>query len=233
MISIIIPVLNEAKNILILLEHLTNKSTSNHISEIIIVDGGSVDGTLTKVKEFKSSTSVPINVFLSEKGRAKQMNNGATKAGGVVLYFLHADSFPPSGFDRSIFEAVQKGKLAGCFRMKFDNPHWWLGLAGWFTQFNWKACRGGDQSLFITKKLFNVLGGYDERYTIFEDNVLINALYKQNQFTVLPQRITTSARLYERVGIWKTQYHFYRLYLHKKMGATPQQLLAYYSKNLK
>ena len=69
------------------------------------------------------------------------------------------------------------GNLAGCFKMKFDSNHWWLKLASWFTQYRWRACRGGDQSQFITKNLFKSLGGFDERFTVYEDNDLINKLY--------------------------------------------------------
>jgi len=66
--------------------------------------------------------------------------------------------------------------------MKFKSTHWWLRLAGWFTKFNWRACRGGDQSQFIIKDLFNEIGGYDETYTIYEDNILISELYERKQF---------------------------------------------------
>ena len=112
------------------------------------------------IKTTNPSTHTIISIS-SQKGRAKQMNKGAKKATGTILYFLHADSFPPQNFDSLIISEVQKGNLAGCFCMKFDHPHWWLRLAGWLTQFKSKACRGGDQSQFITRKLFNDIGGYD------------------------------------------------------------------------
>ena len=86
------------------------------------------------------------------------MNAGASVAKGEILYFLHADSFPPEGYDQYIIDEVAKGNDAGCFRMRFDSNHWWLRLASWLTQFSWRACRGGDQSQFITKKLFEELG---------------------------------------------------------------------------
>ena len=81
------------------------------------------------------------------------MNAGAKAATGSILYFLHADSFPPKNFDQHIINEVEKGNSAGCFRLKFDSNHWWLRLASWLTQFRWRACRGGDQSQFITKKI--------------------------------------------------------------------------------
>src|SRR6056300_1114502 len=165
-ISIIIPILNEAEFIAKLLQHIKDNSTQNHIADIIVVDGGSTDDSTQIVSSFKN-----VTLLNSEKGRAKQMNFGAKHATGNILYFLHADSFPPKHFDQLIINEVQKGNKAGCFRMQFDSTHWWLKLASWFTQFNWRACRGGDQSQFITKKLFNEIDGYDEQYLIYEDNI--------------------------------------------------------------
>jgi glycosyltransferase involved in cell wall biosynthesis len=118
-ISIIIPTLNEAEQIANLINHLTNNSSEENISDIIIVDGGSLDGTQNIVSEFKN-----ITLLNSPKGRAKQMNLGVKSATGNILYFLHADSFPPKNFDRFIINELQKGNQAGCFRMQFDSNHW-------------------------------------------------------------------------------------------------------------
>lgn len=229
MISIIIPVLNEANNIGKLLLHLTENSSSENISEIIVVDGGSTDRTIETVKDFKRTD---VKLISSSKGRAKQMNIGTKASTGDILYFLHADTFPPKDFDNFIIDKITNGHQAGCFRMQFDSSHWWLQLAGWLTQFNLKACRGGDQSLFISKSLFNTIGGYDENYMIYEDNILIGELYKRRQFTVINKKIKTSARLYKKVGIWKLQYHFWTIHFKKWLGASADEMLAYYKKNI-
>ncbi|MBA3986955.1 MAG: TIGR04283 family arsenosugar biosynthesis glycosyltransferase [Flavobacteriales bacterium] len=226
-ISIIIPVLNEEEHISFLISYLKKNSSSKNISEIIVVDGGSTDGT------FMIAEAENAVVISSKKGRAKQLNRGAKIATGDVLYFLHADSLPPKNFDVEIVQAVQNGHLAGCFRLKFDSNHWWLKLAGWFTRFNWSNCRGGDQSQFITKALFEDIGGYDESFLIYEDNILIKELYKRNHFTVIPKTIITSARLYKEKGIWTLQYHFWAIHLKKRTGATAEELYAYYAKNIK
>jgi rSAM/selenodomain-associated transferase 2 len=226
-ISIIIPILNEAENIKILLNHLLENASKEHISEIIVVDGGSTDGSKNIVESFQN-----IIYLNSEKGRAKQMNAGAKKASGNILYFLHADSFPPKHFDELISSEVNNGNFAGCFKMQFDSNHWWLKLAGWFTKFNWRICRGGDQSQFITTSLFETIGGFDESYVVYEDNMLINELYKRKQFVVIQQPIKTSARLYEKHGIWKVQYHFWMIYFKKFFGASAEELHHYYLKHL-
>lgn len=224
-LSIIIPVLNEEENLKVLLPYL--KENAFDANEIIVVDGGSQDATSLVAQNENAK------IIASDKGRAKQMNAGASVATGEILYFLHADTFPPKGYDTLIKETVKAGKNAGCFRMKFDSHHWWLRLAGWFTKFNWKICRGGDQSLFITKSVFEEIGGYDENYLIYEDNVLINKLYRQKSFSVLPGTVTTSARRYLEKGIWKLQYHFWVIHTKHFWGASPVKLHEYYEKYIK
>lgn len=258
-ISIIIPVLNEAETIGVLLEHLTKNSAAANISDIIIVDGGSTDGTKALVSSFitssesirneesdrnsddivldtnflkKNFTRTDVKLIPSEKGRAKQMNLGAKNAKGDILYFLHADSFPPKDFDQLIINEVNNDNNAGCFRMQFDSKHWWLQIASWFTQFSWRACRGGDQSQFVTRELFDDIGGYDESYIIYEDNILINELYARNAYVVINKKIKTSARLYKKHGVWKLQYHFVTIYIKKWFGASADDLFAYYKKHI-
>jgi len=226
MISIIIPVLNESETIEELLYHLVDCAELKNINEIIVVDGGSVDGT----PEIIQNLDLKIKLLTSEKGRAKQMNRGANAATGNILYFLHADSFPPVNYDQLILNEVKKGNNAGCFRLQFDSNHCWLRLASWLTQFSWRACRGGDQSQFITKALFEDIGGFDETYAIYEDNILINELYKRKEFVVINEKIKTSARLYEKNGVWKLQYHFWSIYVKKWFGASASDLYNYYKK---
>ncbi|SER07387.1 transferase 2, rSAM/selenodomain-associated [Hyunsoonleella jejuensis] len=234
-ISIIIPVLNEAATIKNLLNYLIENSTKENVEEIIVVDGGSDDNTKSIVLDTSHQwrdTRTNIRLIDCQKGRAKQMNHGAKHAIGDVLYFLHADSFPPKNYDFHILSEVKKGNKAGCFRMRFNSKHWWLKLAGCLTALPFRVSRGGDQSQFITRKLFNKIEGYDETYEIYEDNVLIKRLYALNEFVVIPKWLTTSARRYHKHGVWKTQFHFWRIHLKSRLGASPSELKTYYQENL-
>jgi len=234
-LSIVIPVFNEEKHIVNLLHHLKNNASKQYKIEIIIVDGGSTDATAPLVIEAKKDIDnqfVSMRYLKADKGRAKQMNAGAKVSQASVLYFLHADSYPPKQFDRLIIDAVKSNKLAGCFKMKFDSSHLWLKLAGWLTQFSWQSSRGGDQSQYITKNLFEEVGGFNEACIIYEDNDLIAKLYAKNQFHVIQKWLITSARCYEKHGVFRLQKHYWTIHLKKWLGATPQELNAYYFKHV-
>jgi len=225
-ISIVIPVLNEEDNITALLSYLRKSTSSKNIKEIIVVDGGSSDKTVALAVENN------VKVIRSEKGRSKQMNYGAQNARGDILYFLHVDTLPPKNFDESILNSVQNGNQAGCFRMKFDSSSKFLGFFAWFTKLNFKICRGGDQSLFINKKLFKSIGGFNEDYIVYEDNEFTDRLYKLVDFKILPRHVITSARRYEQKGEIKLQYYFGMMHLKNYTGAGPKKLKEYYYRKI-
>lgn len=228
MISIIIPVYNEAELIAQQLLKLQEQiSSSNYVSEIIVVDGGSTDETFTIASKINF-----ICLIKSEKGRAKQMNAGAYQANQEILYFLHIDSTPPKNFDNYIVEHVKKGKLAGCFCMKFDSKHPWLILMSWLTKINHKSCRGGDQSLYIKKTLFDEIGGYNETYPIYEDNIIIAELYKRKKFSVIQKWIFASPRLYDKLGVWKLQWIYIVIYLKSWQGADAEDIYKYFKQKV-
>jgi len=156
-ISIIIPTYNEEKTISRLVSHL--QSHAEKESEIIIVDGGSNDDTLAKAKKAGACC-----ITSPRKGRAVQMNEGAAKASGEIFYFVHADSFPPPEFCSDITNAIKGGFPSGCYRFQFDSDHPLLKINSYMTRFDHIMCRGGDQTLFITRELFIQLGGYRDDY---------------------------------------------------------------------
>ncbi len=232
MISIIIPVLNEAETIVSLLQHLDRAASSSNISEVIVVDGGSDDETASLVSSIQFNLKLKLKLVHSEKGRAVQMNAGAGIAQSSILYFLHADSHPPVGFDEMILEKVNRGYDAGCFRMKFDSDHPVLKLSQWFTKFNWKLCRGGDQSLFISRGTFDELGGFDTDYVVYEDCELIGRIYDQYKFAIIKEPLTTSARKYEQMGTVRLQFYFAIIHFKNFMGASPEELQDFYKRKI-
>lgn len=225
-ISIIIPVLNEEAYIEKLLRTILKHSTSNQIKEILVVDGGSTDNTLSIAKKFG------VKTISCPSGRAKQMNIGAQKATGEILYFLHVDSLPPLGFDQKIVQSYNEGYKTGCFRLKFDTQSYFLGFFAWFTKINQPICRGGDQSLFITKELFKKLKGFNEEFVIYEDNEFIRRIYKVTSFKVIDDFIETSTRRYKKHGNVRLQYHFAMIHLKYYLGSGPQTLFNYYKKHI-
>ena len=225
-ISIIIPVLNEEHSIGEILGYLKENSTPDNIKEILVVDGGSTDATVSIALKHNAI------VLHSKKGRSRQLNFGGQNAEGTILYFLHVDTLPPKGFDQSIIDAYQEGNEAGCFQMKFDSQSKFLAFFAWFTRLNFKVCRGGDQSLFITKQLFQKIEGFNEDYLIYEDNELTDRLYDLIDFKILPCPVITSARRYEELGEFVLQYHFGMIHLKNYLGAGPEELYDYYKRKI-
>ena len=227
-ISVIIPTYKEAKNIANTLTELQHRKSKNpFIHEILIVDGQSNDGIQKIVSEFDG-----VHCISSEKGRPNQMNVGAEMATGDILYFLHADCIPPQDFDFHIVKAFQNGFKTGCFRMQFDHKHPWMQFISWLTQFSQRACRGGDQSLFVSKALFEEVGGFDERYLIFEDHEIIGKLYKKAEFKVIQKRLISSSRRFQKKGILKLQLLFWAIYFKKWLGASPEELFRFYKNHI-
>jgi rSAM/selenodomain-associated transferase 2 len=231
MMSIVVPVLNEETGIYNLLELLKDRSNDPKRLELIVVDGGSIDDTLLEVTRFsKAFPFLKVKSIDSAKGRGIQLHNGAHAASHDLFYFLHADSHPPKNYDQYIYKAVAAGKPAGCFRMRFRSWHWWLIIIGWFSRFSWKASRGGDQSQYITRELYDQIGGYDTTVPIYEDYLLINKLYEIDTYHVIQKWLTTSARRYEEVGVLKLQWFYLTIYWKKRQGESIDEIYEYYLK---
>lgn len=230
MLSIVIPTYNEQDTIKKTITSCINNATRASNIEFIIVDGQSSDQTQQKVNSLLFSK---VYLFTCpNKGRSTQMNYGAKKTNGTIVYFLHADSIPPKGFDELIFKSIKNKAIAGCFRMKFDNNHWFLNFWCWFTRFNWNVSRGGDQSLFMKKETFNAINGYDNNLKIMEDIEIIKRLKKKGRFEVVPHALITSARKYETNGVFKLQFLFGVIHLQHILGFSQQKMINFYKKHI-
>ena len=223
MISIIIPAYNEARHIGQTVRRLRELDQGQHIREIIVADGGSGDDTCNE-----GAAAGARVLACPRKGRAAQMNYGASVAAADILYFLHADSIPPAGFARDILVALAQGYTSGCYRLRFDHRHWFLRANAWFTRFDVNAVRFGDQSLFVTKKVFGQSGGFREDLLMMEDQEIIHRLKSCGPFKVMKGVVTTSARKYLDNGIYRMQLIFFRIWFLYYMGCPQERLLKLY-----
>jgi rSAM/selenodomain-associated transferase 2 len=227
-ISIIIPVFNEADTISQLICYLRENSWKKDRLEIIVIDGQSTDNT----REIADYCQVAV-LSSPYKCRSVQMNLCAGYASGDILYFLHADSFPPEHFDQYIVNAVKNGYTSGCFRMRWDKQGWFLSIFSWMTRFNTNLCRGGDQSLFVKAATFQTIKGFREDFQILEDMEIIPRLRKEGKFAVLPHYLTTSARRYHENGIIRLQVLFAVIHLMNIFGVPQHKLFCFYKKYIR
>jgi rSAM/selenodomain-associated transferase 2 len=221
-VSVIIPVYNESNHIGSLIRFL-RQCPGTEGGEIIVVDAGSTDDTVAL------ATAGGAKVLVSpRKGRAIQMNTGAKSASGDVLYFLHADTYPPVGFIDDISRAFQRGYRSGCYRLAFDYSHWFLAFNAWFTRFDVNSFRFGDQSLFVERTVFIKAGGFREALVVMEDQEIIRRIRQHARFIILTDSVTTSARKYLDNGIYKTQAVFFLIYLLYQAGVSQDKLITTY-----
>jgi rSAM/selenodomain-associated transferase 2 len=218
-ISIIIPVYNEAALIGALVAYL-RKHGGPAVQEIVVSDGGSTDDTVAI-----ASAAGALVLQSPQKGRAVQMNHAAAQAKGAVLYFVHADTVPPTHFAQDIEQAVADGYGLGRYRSRFDTRNWLMKLNAWFTRFDWLVCMGGDQSLFVTKDFFQATGGYNPSYLIMEEYEFCTRAKQQARYKILPATVLISTRKYQGRSWWQVQKANYKAVQLYKNGA-PQQLIA-------
>ena len=221
-ISIIIPVLDEAANIITALRALAPLRARG--VEIIVVDGGSADNTAAL------STPLADRVVTSVPGRAMQMNGGAAISRGDVLLFLHADTRLPADADRLILERLaQSRRVWGRFDVTIEGRHPLLPLVA--VSMNARSrltgIATGDQAMFVTRAAFAAAGGFPE-IALMEDIAFARSLKRMSRPLCLRARVTTSGRRREQRGVLRTILLMWRLRLAFFFGADPQELARRY-----
>ena len=219
-ISIIIPTLNEADMLATTLSTITNEEQV----EIIVVDGGSNDGTPDLARSYG------VKVLTDAPSKAAQMNAGAKIATGEILLFLHADTQLPEHFAESIISALyENGAVAGAFQLGIDSDT--KGLRFIERVANWRSHRlqapYGDQGIFVTRSLFYEIGGYAD-IPIMEDYEFIRRLRRKGQIVTLNQSVKTSPRRWLRFGILKTWLINQIIVIAYHLGVSPQRLSDWY-----
>lgn len=220
-ISVVIPVLNEEKTIAAFLGALVPLRPH----EIIVVDGGSADST----REICASFGVKL--LASERGRARQMNLGARHASGEVLLFLHADTYLPLSAFSDIASALSDPhKLGGRFDVELEGDHWMLGVIGRMISYRSRATKvgTGDQAIFVRREVFEDMGGYTEM-PLMEDIAFCRTLKRLGGVACLRSRVTTSARRWEKDGVWRTIFRMWTLKSLYLAGVSPARLKQFYA----
>ena len=219
-ISIIIPTLNESKNIK---ATLASTQASTNV-EVIVVDGGSQDNTVDIVQ------SLGVKVITGYQNRACQMNAGAMNATGDILLFLHADTLLPADFDAMIRTALQQPlNIAGAFALRINAPQTGLRLVEWGVKLRskWLQMPYGDQGIFITKQIFNSIGGFPE-LPIMEDFELMRYLKRLGKITFIPVPVTTSPRRWLKKGVLQTTLINQVVIIGYFLGVSPKKIRSWY-----
>lgn len=219
-LSIVIPVLEEAGHIGACLQALAPLRRRGH--EVIVVDGGSADGT--------ALLAAPLcdRVLVAPRGRAAQMNAGARLASGDALVFLHADTTLPPGAEQAIREALRT-HCWGRFDVAIESRHPLLGLVAnaMNVRSRLSGIATGDQAIFVRREAF---GGFPE-IRLMEDVAFSREMARRRaRPACLGLRASTSARRWESRGVLRTILLMWRLRLMYRLGARPERLARLYER---
>lgn len=221
-LSIIIPTLNEATGIA---RHLVRlRPLRDRGGEVIVVDGGSTDGTVAEARPFADV------LLTSPRGRAVQMNVGAARARGGALLFLHADTRLPPDADLQIDQALARAHQPwGHFVVDIEGnaPGLRIIAAMMNLRSRLTGIATGDQAIFVRRDVFRDMGGFAE-IALMEDIALSRALKRKSPPACIARCVVTSGRRWEHHGTFRTILLMWRLRLAFALGANPARLAAQY-----
>ena len=205
MLSIVVPVLNEALALPALFDRLL--PLSRHGCEVLFVDGGSTDESVAMIE------CAGFKVVNSQPGRARQMNAGEAQANGQTVLFLHADTELPSGAVECVHQALAGGLHRwGRFDVCISGPHWMLRVVGHMMNLRsrWTGIATGDQAMFMTRMVFDSVGGLPDQ-ALMEDIELSKRLLSRSHPACIRHCVNTSGRRWETRGVWRTIFLMWRL----------------------
>jgi rSAM/selenodomain-associated transferase 2 len=215
-ISVIIPALNEEQH---LRQTLEKVNEGFHV-EVIVVDGGSTDGT----------RAIAGECLQCGGGRAAQQNKGAATAVGGILLFLHADTELPDGWDWIIRRTLTDPSVAlGAFLFKVDSE--FPGRKFIEDTANWRSQKGGlpfgDQGFFLRRKIFDAAGGFPDQ-PIMEDYSFARSLRRHGKVVTVSPPAITSGRRWQQHGVFKVTAVNKLMILGYHLGIPPKRLAAFY-----
>jgi rSAM/selenodomain-associated transferase 2 len=217
-VSVILPTLDEAENII---PSILSINSQGGEFELIVVDGGSTDGTVEIVQPHAT-------IISSERGRALQMNEGARHASGEVLLFLHSDSILPVGALAALRQTLQDPRNAGgTFTLRFDSDQLPLRFYAFLTRFKFRYFHYGDQGIFVRRSVFEKLGGFREM-PLMEDADFLRRLSQAGRRTLIQLPVTTSARRFLKYGVVLQELLNILLVFCYLLGVKPETLSKWY-----
>lgn len=221
-LTMIIPVLNECSVIARLLASLAQFRDRG--VEIVVVDGGSKDGTLT------AAGPGADQLIVAPCGRARQMNAGAAVAHAPVLLFLHADTRLPPNPDELILKGLAATGLEwGRFDIRIEGSSRWLPFVAWLMNLRSRVTgiATGDQAMFVTRYAFDALGGFPDQ-ALMEDVELSSRLLRRGRPVCLRPPAVTSGRRWAARGVWRTIVLMWSIRLLYFFGVAPDRLARLY-----
>ena len=226
MISVIIPTFNEKNNISELIPHLENCTDSEDL-EIIVVDSPFSSDNLASLKG-----KFNFQYVKAQKGyRSFQLHYGAENAKGEILYFLHADARPPLNFVSHIYSSLAKDYKFGIFAYKFDSDNLLLRMNSFFTKFDGLFSGGGDQSIFMKRSTYNMVGGFNTSLRIMEDfDLFRRCKAKKLNFLIVKDPVLVSARKYENNSWFKVNLMNLRIFVIYLFNGSQEKMIKLNSK---
>lgn len=217
LISVIVPVLDEAAALPTTLAHLARALDRHPDTEVIAVDGGSHDATPRVL-----AAAAWVRCIAAPRGRAQQQNAGAAVAQGEVLLFLHADTWLPPEALRSVAVAARMPEFHyGGFHHRFSGEDWRLRAISALHNLRCRKASTfyGDQALFVRRTTFMQLNGFPKQAA--EDIALCQRLKAIATPVFLPDTVVTSSRKFERMGVWRSFGRVLAILLCLRLGRTP------------
>ncbi len=220
-LCIVVPILDEAPNLVECLRAL--QPFRQRGARVVVVDGGSADHSLAIARDLADIA------FVAPQGRARQMNAGAAACRAELLLFLHADTRLPHDADALLRSALLGARDWGRFDVAIDSPRPLMRVVEALMNLRsrWTGIATGDQAIFVRQDLFDRIGGFPDQ-PLMEDVALSTLLKRQAPPACLRERVTTSARRWERHGAWRTILLMWRLRAAYFLGADPAKLALRY-----
>jgi rSAM/selenodomain-associated transferase 2 len=223
-LSIIIPVLHESDRINEIITRVIGRAGKD-MPQVIVVDGDPKGSTINMIEEER------VVKVISGRGRARQMNSGATLASGDVLLFLHADTLLPKDALAMITSTMSVGRfVAGAFDLGIDTGRRIFRITEKYVFLRTRLTRipFGDQAIFMRREYFEKIGGYQD-IPLMEDVEIMRRIRKRgDRICIIPAKVLTSPRRWEREGIFSSTFRNWSLQMLYALGVPPEQLQKYY-----